>query len=28
VERSELMAALDGLRAEVIALREQISGRT
>lgn len=27
VERSELMAALDGLRAEVIALREQIGGR-
>lgn len=27
VERSELMAALEGLRAEVIALREQIGGR-
>lgn len=27
IERSELMAALDGLRAEVIALREQIAGR-
>jgi uncharacterized membrane protein YcaP (DUF421 family) len=28
LERSELMAALDGLRAEVIALREEITGRT
>ncbi len=27
VERAELMRALDGLRAEVIALREQIAGR-
>lgn len=28
VERAELMSALQGLRAEVIALREQIGGRT
>lgn len=28
VERSELMTALEGLRAEVIALREQIGGRS
>ena len=27
VERAQLMSALDGLRAEVIALREQIAGR-
>lgn len=27
VERSELMAALEGLRAEIIAMREEISGR-
>lgn len=28
VERAELMSALEGLRAEVIALREQIAGRS
>lgn len=28
IERSELMTALEGLRAEVVALREQITGRT
>jgi uncharacterized membrane protein YcaP (DUF421 family) len=28
VERAELMSVLQGLRAEVMALREQITGRT